>query len=178
MSPGTASPSNDSFELELRAVSQNGAVRWLRATGRASSAAVQINGILADIGPQKRAEAERRRLLLLLASAQEDVQRRIARDLHDEVGQTVTGLSLGLKALERDIASPVQDLTTLRMDLQKQVCWLSGLAGEIGRGIHRASADLRPIALDDLGLPGALQTLVAEWSERYGLNAAVAARRD
>ena len=57
--------------------------------------------MLADIDVLKRAEAERSHLLRRLASAQEEEQRRISRELHDQIGQTVTGLSLGLKALEQ-----------------------------------------------------------------------------
>ena len=63
-----------------------------------------IHGVLADIDILKRAEAERSHLLRRLASAQEEEQRRISRELHDQIGQTVTGLSLGLKALEQGLA--------------------------------------------------------------------------
>ena len=54
-------------------------------------------------------------------------------------------------------------------DIRERVRWLQTLAGEIGRDIHRASVDLRPTALDDLGLPRALGALVADWSERFGV---------
>ena len=79
---------------------------WLRAAGRVGGAAHPqvIHGVLADIDVVKRAEAERSHLLRRLASAQEEEQRRISRELHDQIGQTVTGLSLGLKALEQELA--------------------------------------------------------------------------
>jgi two-component system sensor histidine kinase UhpB len=51
--------------------------------------------------------------------------------------------------------------------------WLQKLTTEIGRDIHQASADLRPTALDDLGLPRALGALIADWNERYGVAADV-----
>ncbi|MDP0965337.1 histidine kinase, partial [Klebsiella pneumoniae] len=73
-------------------------------------------------------------------------QRRIARELHDQVGQTVTGLSLGLKSMERLLARGAT------AEAGRQVEWLQSLAGEIGRDIPRAAVDLRPTALDDLGL--------------------------
>ena len=51
----------------------------------------------------------------------------------------------------------------------RQVQWLQRLAGEVGRDIHRAAVDLRPTALDDLGLREALATLLREWSLRHGI---------
>jgi two-component system sensor histidine kinase UhpB len=92
------------------------------------------------------------------------VQRRISRELHDQVGQTVTGLSLGLKGLETTLRD--QDA---RESTQEHVRWLQGLAGEIGREIHRAAADLRPTSIDDLGLQQALTAYASEWSSRHGI---------
>ena len=123
-----------------------------------------IYGVVSDIEPRKRAEAERLELLRRLGEAQENEQRRIARELHDQVGQTVTGLSLGLKSLERLLAGSGPEAG-------RQVQWLQGLAGEIGRDIHRAAVDLRPTALDDLGLREALATLLRDWSRRHGIRA-------
>lgn len=117
-----------------------------------------MHGVVADIEPQKRAQAERLELLRRLADSQEDEQRRIARELHDQVGQTVTGLSLGLKTLETSL-EPGHSATD-------HVRWLQSLVGEIGRDIHRAASDLRPTALDDLGLEGALGAFARDWSER------------
>jgi signal transduction histidine kinase len=90
--------------------------------------------------------------------AQENERQRISRDLHDQVGQTVIGLSLGLKALEREGGeSPVR------------IHSLHALVAEISRDIHRVAADLRPSALDDLGLLRALQGLAANCAEVSGL---------
>ncbi|TXN14272.1 sensor histidine kinase, partial [Methylobacterium sp. WL122] len=125
-----------------------------------------VYGVVSDIEPRKRAEAERLELLRRLGEAQENEQRRIARELHDQVGQTVTGLSLGLKGLERLLASCVA-----APEATRQVQWLQSLAGEIGRDIHRAAVDLRPTALDDLGLHEALATLLREWGRRHGVRA-------
>ena len=141
----------------------------MRLAGRApqlhgEAPAGLIYGVVSDIEPRKRAEAERLELLRRLGEAQENEQRRIARELHDQVGQTVTGLSLGLKSLERLVAGSGPEAG-------RHVQWLQGLAGEIGRDIHRAAVDLRPTALDDLGLREALATLLREWSRRHGIRA-------
>jgi two-component system, NarL family, sensor histidine kinase UhpB len=158
-------------DLEVRVLGQNGKTRWVRAIGRAHRVgwatgnlgqSKAIYGVVADIEPRKRAEAERLDLLRRIAEAQEKEQRRIARELHDQVGQTVTGLALGLKGLERKLtAGEVGEAA------RQHVQWLQTLTNEIGRDIHRAASDLRPAALDDLGLPKALTALASDWSARY-----------
>jgi two-component system, NarL family, sensor histidine kinase UhpB len=140
---------------------------WLRAAGRAEGRPNHrrvIHGVLADIDILKRAEVERSHLLRRLASAQEEEQRRISRELHDQIGQTVTGLSLGLKALEQGLAKGNNGEAAT-----EQVRWLEQLAAQIGRDIHRTASDLRPTAIDDLGIFRAIEAYVAEWQERYGV---------
>ncbi len=157
------------LDVEFRVAHPSEAPRWVRMTGRAADPLTEgsldvIYGVVGDIEPRKRAEAERSDLLRRLVGAQEDERRRIARELHDQVGQTVTGLSLGLKNLEALLGgagAPVRE----------QVHWLQTLTGEIGRDIHRAAVDLRPTALDDLGLRAALQALLKQWVERHGVQA-------
>ena len=164
------------FEVDFRVPGNDGSVRWLRARGRSSGSsetAAALYGIIADVGTQKRAEEERLDLLRRLAGAQEDVQRRIAHNLHDQVGQTVTGLSLGLKGLEHAMEALDGGVTRVGLSLRERVRWLQGLTSEIGRDIHQASSDLRPTALDDLGLPRALGALIDDWSGRYGITADV-----
>jgi signal transduction histidine kinase len=132
-----------------------------------------VQGVIADIDPRKRAEAERADLLRRLAQAQEEDRRRIARELHDQVGQSVTGLSLGLKGLQTLLGEPGAE-----PKLRERVQWLQALTGTIGRDIHRAALDLRPTALDDLGLHKALLTYADDWSERYGISIDVQAVGD
>jgi two-component system, NarL family, sensor histidine kinase UhpB len=160
-------------DLEFRALLRTGKTRWVRAIGRVHRVvwatgkvgqSKMIHGVVADIEPRKRTEAERLDLLRRIAEAQEKEQRRIARELHDQVGQTVTGLSLGLKGLERRLATG-----EVGKAASQDVQWLQTLANEIGRDIHRAASDLRPAALDDLGLPKALAALASDWSARYDI---------
>ncbi|WP_412758515.1 ATP-binding protein [Methylobacterium radiotolerans] len=156
------------LDVEFRIVTAGGGERWIRMTGRVpqlhkETPAGLIYGVVSNIEPRKRAEAERLGLLRRLGEAQENEQRRIARELHDQVGQTVTGLSLGLKGLERLIAGYAED------EANRQVHWLQSLAGEIGRDIHRAAVDLRPTALDDLGLREALANLLRQWTLRHDI---------
>ncbi|WP_245516606.1 ATP-binding protein [Methylobacterium segetis] len=158
------------LDSEFRSVRPDGGARWLRTTGRApcfhhGDRPSVIYGVIADAEPRKRAEAERTDLLRRLSDAQENEQRRIARELHDQVGQTVTGLSLGLKSLETRLGNGACEPDTVN-----QVRWLQALAAEIGRDIHRAALDLRPTALDDLGLHKALAAYAEEWRQRHGID--------
>jgi signal transduction histidine kinase len=159
--------SGRSGSVEFPVQSDDGGEHWLRAAGRAEGPPSRrhvIHGVLADIDILKRAEAERHHLLRRLASAQEEEQRRISRELHDQIGQTVTGLSLGLKALEQGLAKGSHGEAAT-----EQVRWLEQLAAEIGRDIHRTASDLRPTAIDDLGIFKAIEAYVADWQERYGV---------
>jgi PAS domain S-box-containing protein len=106
------------------------------------------------------AEEERLRLLQRIIAAQEQERLRITRDLHDQTGQDLTGLSLGLKSLEPTVTDP-QGLETLR--------WLQSLTAQIGSNLHRTAWELRPTALNDLGLLRALETYTVDWSERFGI---------
>ncbi len=105
------------------------------------------------------AEAERVRLLQRLINAQEEERRRIARELHDQMGQDLTGLSLSLKSLEHLVGDEGRSM--LR--------GLQSLTAQMGRNMHRIATELRPTALDDVGLLPALETTTADWGERYGI---------
>ena len=140
----------------------SGGTRWVHATGRIAEGGPDgariLQGVMNDVTATKRATAEHQDLLRRLSLAQEEERRRISRELHDQVGQSVTGLSLGLKALEREAAVPSAQLQALQ-----------AIAIEIGRDIHRAAADLRPAALDDLGLEKVLAALAASVGQRTGI---------
>lgn len=150
------------IDMELRALRRDGSRHWIRLIGRRPlnqpGETAVIHGVIADIEPRKRAEGEHLRLLQALSEAQETERGRIARELHDQVGQAVTGLSLGLKNLERAVSMQPPEAA---MDL---VNGLKHLAHEIGRDIHRVAADLRPTAIDDLGLDWALSAYLDDWS--------------
>ena len=141
---------------------------WVRLAGRPLDGGpgrpALLHGVVSDITGRKQAEAERLDLLRRMASAQEDERRRIARELHDQVGQTVTGLSLGLKTLEAVLAGAALDPA-----VQNRLTWLRSLAADIGQDIHRAASDLRPAALDDFGLAPALAALAATIAQRHGI---------
>ena len=117
---------------------------------------------LAKSNEQLRREmAEREALRRKLLHAQEEERRRIARELHDQMGQNLTALNVGLKSL-LDRQS--------RSGLGSRVQHLQELATQTARDLHRVAVELRPAALDDLGLVKAIRALIETWSTRYGID--------
>jgi two-component system, NarL family, sensor histidine kinase UhpB len=115
---------------------------------------------LAHQAHRVQAESEKLDLLRRLVNAQEEERLRIARELHDQVGQDLTGLSLGLKSLEATLHDEA-GRGTLR--------WLQSLAVQMGENLHRTAWELRPTSLEDIGLVHALETYIGDWSERFGI---------
>jgi two-component system NarL family sensor kinase len=108
-----------------------------------------------------RLAADLRRSSLAVVSAREEERRRLRRDLHDGVGPTLTGVSLGLRTAVRQL-----DRSAARGSPQPSPALLTRLADEVDGvvvEIKRIVRDLRPTALDQLGLAGA----VAEFSRKF-----------
>ncbi|MBC8076139.1 MAG: PAS domain-containing protein, partial [Chloroflexales bacterium] len=109
-----------------------------------------------EISERKQSEQSRQLLLQQLVTGQEEERRRIARELHDQMGQDLTALMLRLKALH----------DTLPHDAaaHEDVAQLQALTVKIGQEVRRLAVQLRPAALDGLGLAVALTNYVEEWS--------------
>jgi PAS domain S-box-containing protein len=120
---------------------------------------IGFSSIARDISERKRGEEERRRTEVLrgLADAQEEERRRIARELHDQMGQHLAALKMGLERL---------DDGPLDRDHHRH---LHGLLKQIGQDVQRIALELRPTALDDLGLETAIVNYVEDWSGRSGV---------
>ncbi len=115
------------------------------------------------------ARAELKRLSARLVEAQENERRSISRELHDEVGQALTGIRVELANLSRKIRSKEVDGLDVKVDEIKELV-------EDSVGVVRNMALLlRPSMLDDLGLVPALQWQAREVSKRTGLKVKVAA---
>jgi two-component system sensor histidine kinase UhpB len=107
----------------------------------------------------ERLESERRESGRRLLSAQEQERLRLARELHDEIGQELTGLML---EIDHAAGQAPPGLGNELREIQEGARSLSGELREIVRG-------LRPEALDDLGLHSALVTLTKRFSEQSGI---------
>jgi signal transduction histidine kinase len=96
-----------------------------------------------------------------VVEAQELERRRLARELHDETGQALTSILLGLKALEERTGDEASRAAT--QELRELV--VSTL-----QDVRRLAVELRPTALDDFGLVAALERLTASFAEQTGIS--------
>ena len=107
----------------------------------------------------ERLETERRRASSAALTAQEEERARIARDLHDEVNQSLTGLLLRLEALREQAP----------FELAKEIDDTKALANQAMQELLTLARQLRPTALDDLGLKAALAGNVTELNQRSSM---------
>jgi two-component system, NarL family, sensor histidine kinase UhpB len=115
---------------------------------------------LAFLRMMSRLEAERRRAGSVALRAQEEERARVARDLHDEVNQSLTGLLLRLEAVREAAPS----------ELEAEIADTKALANQAMRELLSLARQLRPTALDDLGLVAAIAGQIEQVS-RSGVGA-------
>ncbi|MBO9540703.1 HAMP domain-containing protein [bacterium] len=131
--------------------------------------ATDFKAIADRLAAQKTALEEKDRLrgqlLEKLISAQEDERRRISRELHDQTGQSLTSLLVGLKVL-RKAHSPES--------IQEGIEGLQALLHETLDEVHRLSVELRPAMLDDLGLVAAVRAQAKDFEAAHGVRSEVA----
>jgi two-component system sensor histidine kinase UhpB len=106
-----------------------------------------------------RLESEQRESARRALMVQEGERQRVARELHDEVGQTLTGVMLQVEGL----ASRIPD------DLREDLDELRETARSGAEDVRRIVRSLRPEALEDLGLPSALAALATAFHEQAGV---------
>ena len=111
----------------------------------------------------ERLEDERRASMRRVLSAQEAERRRIAQELHDQIGQNLTAVVLELKRLQGHVTDEWADTLA---DAQE-------LARESLEELRRISYELRPAALDDLGLRSALESLATAVARRADIDVAL-----
>lgn len=117
-----------------------------------------------EAAAQEQARA-RRELLGQVIAAQEAERARVSRDLHDDVGQALTSVLLGLRLVEDSLAGPRLDADDARL----RVADLRELVADALRRARQLAFDLRPTVLDDIGLVPALQRLKEDLAARTGL---------
>ncbi|HKP47284.1 MAG TPA: sensor histidine kinase, partial [Pyrinomonadaceae bacterium] len=115
-----------------------------------------------EVAERRVSEVARVRLLAQLVTAQEDERRRLARDLHDQLGQQLTGLRLKLETLKNQNAK--------RAGLKVSIEELLEMITRLDADIDFLAWELRPFVLDDLGLVAALRNYVAQWCERFNVS--------
>jgi two-component system sensor histidine kinase UhpB len=126
---------------------------------------------VADVTQRRREAAELeqsreslRQLSTSMVEAREDERRRIARELHDELGQRLTALKMELSALSS---------TRGRETRQERIVGMLVMLDETLASVRRISSDLRPMMLDDLGLNAAIEWLARDAGRRMGIEVTV-----
>lgn len=119
---------------------------------------VQIYTILRDVTAEKRAEEALRGLPRRLIEMQEATGKQIARELHDEIGQVLTGIGMLLS-----IPEPLPPSTQARLEEARRA------VHELSGRVRALALDLRPAALDDLGLIAAVEGLLERYTRQTGI---------
>ncbi len=160
------------FDVYVGPISEQGSGKFalvlsdITARKRAEEALQRTNAALETRVQERTAELQqlsqaRHDLLQQLVTVQEDERRRIARDLHDSLGQFLSALNLRMWIVEQTM-----DLGAEIMEDMRQ---LHQLVGEIERELNRLTMELRPPALDDFGLPEAIRRYAEDWGRTTGI---------
>jgi PAS domain S-box-containing protein len=126
-------------------------------------------GLGHDITASKRLQQSYQELRALsdrLREVREEESTRIAREVHDGVGQMLTALSLDVAWLEKRV-QPLPPAA--RLDLTEKLSSIHGLLTATVDAVHRIVTELRPSVLDELGLEAAIETYVEEFQKRSGV---------
>ncbi|HEY9073842.1 MAG TPA: PAS domain-containing protein, partial [Desulfobaccales bacterium] len=161
----------DHYQIEKRYRRQDGQYFWARLTvssvrGSGGQPLYAI-GMVEDITQARQAEKQLkeseqrlRNLASQLMTAQEDERRRISRELHDELGQSLLVLKLQARDIETTLGPKQQ---RLRSECQEML----GNLDQLVDNVRRLSRDLSPMILEDLGLSAGLQRLIQDFSKHY-----------
>ncbi len=133
-----------------------------RVASRTRQLAQANEDLLVEIGERQLSEVVRVRLLQQVLKTQEEEQQRIARELHDQLGQKVAVLSLYIRAL--------RDADGLPPYLHDKVVNVEKLVRQLDDDVDFLVWQLRPTALDDLGLVEAIDEYVKDWAAHAGIS--------
>lgn len=122
--------------------------------------AIVVMGIISDLTERKRAEATHVALLARLISAEDEERRRMARELHDETGQGLTALLVGLRLIEEQAVTA---------DVQSTARRLRGVAAQTVDDVGRLARGLHPSVLDDMGLAVAVRRYIRDYTTSFGI---------
>lgn len=116
-------------------------------------------------------EASHREIRIMasnLESAREKEALRISREIHDELGQSLTAIAIDVACLQQDVAGTRQSARKTRVENRLEA--MSALLAETTRRVQRIASDLRPPILDDLGLSSTLEWLAQDFAVRTGID--------
>jgi two-component system, LuxR family, sensor kinase FixL len=150
------------YEMEYRVVLPNGRIRWIASRGGveldANGKPVLMRGASLDITTRKQAEEAAHNLSGRLIQAQEEEQMRLARDLHDDLSQSLALLSIELEMFGQ--SRPAE---------RDQMKAFSAQVKRLSLEVHRLSHELHPTTLEQLGLVAALRGFCEEFGLAHKL---------
>jgi two-component system sensor kinase FixL len=150
-----------SYEKDYRIILPDGGIRWIASRGGvefdASSKPILMRGASIDITSRKQTEEAARDLSGRLIQAREEAQMQLARDLHDDLSQ-----SLALLCIELEMFS--QSLPAERGQISERLREFSAQVKRLSSEVHRLSHELHPAKLEQLGLVAALRGFCGEFA--------------
>jgi PAS domain S-box-containing protein len=157
MQPGTV------YESDYRWRHKDGHYLWIADRGRLvlKGDELELCGAALETTERHREEAQRRRLLDELITAQELERKRISRELHDALGQTLSSLSIHIAAVD-DLAQRGESVLKPLSDVRR-------VARMAVRELSQLAHSLRPPAIDELGFVSALHGLIRELGRAHGI---------
>lgn len=167
----------DTFSMEKRYIRKDGSLTWVSLSVspiRGEDGAIKyFIGAIKDVSMRKLAEQRLRELSAHLQTVREEEKASIAREIHDDLGGTLTALKMDVYWLSRKLP-PEKEFVPLieRMESMSQL--LDNAVGVTRRII----TELRPTILDDLGLLAALEWQAAQFAKRTGIECRVSCRED
>lgn len=169
---GEAVPSRYEFKI----IRKDGEERWIDF----GAGAIHLEGkpaalgIAFDITERKRAEKElqssykqMRQLMARMQAIREEESSRIAREIHDELGQTLTGIKMDLSFLEERLSEKIN--LSNELNVTSKINSISNLADSAIQTIRKITTELRPAILDSMGLVAAIEWQAEEFEKRTGI---------
>jgi PAS domain S-box-containing protein len=158
-------PENPSYRVQYRIVRGDGSTVWLEKNGTAffdrKGVMYRVIGMIADITERKLAEEAVSALSRRLIEAQEAERARIARELHDDIGQRIALMMVTVDQLKGPTNS--QNGSAGKIDeLRRQIA-------DVSRGIHDLSHQLHSATLRHLGVAKAMRGFCSELSEQQNV---------
>lgn len=162
------------YDIEYRVRTRAGEYRWIQSRAQAlwdaSGTAYRMVGWILDVTERRRANEalresreELQRLSANIEHIREEEKTRIARELHDDLGQLLTALKIDMGRFEQTVEGKMDDVSggALR--------GIYGVIDQLVASVRRIAADLRPVMLDDLGPIPAIDWFIHEFSARHGI---------
>lgn len=159
------------YAKDYRIVLPNGSIRYIHdviyPVANEVGQIVERYGVVMDVTERTLAELERQRsfdqlraLTARVQNAREEERKRVAREIHDELGQALTAIKIDLSSLVHDFPPEAQET--------KRIESISKVVDQTIKSVRRISTELRPGILDDMGLIAAVEWAAEEFEARTG----------